>query len=104
MHRVFINFLININSIRDEKNILIIGLNNQSISLIKNIRSNFNSNTVKAVIDPKNLYKEINGIKIYKKDLYNVTKKFKINEIILGSNSLSKKNTPNYLISMKSQI
>ena len=49
---------------------------------------------MKAVIDPKNLYKkrEINGIKIYKKkDLYNVTKKFKINEIILGSNSLSKK-------------
>ena len=49
---------------------------------------------MKAVIDSKNLYKkrEINGIKIYKKkDLYNVTKKFKINEIILGSNSLSKK-------------
>ena len=94
LHRVFINFLININSERDKKNILIVGLNNQSISLIKNIRANFNSNTVKAVIDPKNLYKkrEINGIKIYKKkDLYNVTKKFKINEIILGSNSLSKK-------------
>ena len=49
---------------------------------------------MKAVIDPKNLYKkrEINGIKIYKKkDLDNVIKKFKINEIILGNNSLSKK-------------
>ena len=94
LHRVFINFLININSERDKKNILIIGLNNQSISLIKNIRANFNSNTVKAVIDPKNLYKkrEINGIKIYKKkDLDNVIKKFKINEIIIGNNSLSEK-------------
>ena len=94
LHRVFINFLININSARDKKNILIVGLNNQSISLIKNIRANFNSNTVKAVIDPKNLYKkrEINGIKIYKKkDLNNVIKKFKINEVILGNNSLSKK-------------
>ncbi len=94
LHRVFINFLININSARDKKNILIIGLNNQSISLIKNIRANFNSNSVKAVIDSKNLYKkrEINGIKIYKKkDLDNVIKKLKINEIIIGNNTLSEK-------------
>ena len=92
LHRVFINFLININSIRDEKNILIIGLNNQSISLIKNIRSNFNDNSVKAIIDTKNLYRkrEINGITIYKKkDLDNLIKKFKINEIIVGNDSLS---------------
>ena len=94
LHRVFINFLINVNSTRDKKNILIVGLNNQTISLIKNIRANFNSNTVKAVIDPKNLYKkrEINGIKIYKKkDLEYVIKKLKINEIIIGNNSLSEK-------------
>ena len=94
LHRVFINFLINVNSTRDKKNILIVGLNNQTISLIKNIRANFNSNTVKAVIDPKNLYKkrEINGIKIYKKkDLDYVIKKLKINEIIIGNNSLNEK-------------
>ena len=62
--------------------------------MIKNIRANFNSNTVKAVIDPKNLYKkrEINGIKIYKKkDLDYVIKKLKINEIIIGNNSLNEK-------------
>ena len=49
---------------------------------------------MKAVIDPKNLYKkrEINGIKIYKKkDLDNVIKKLKINEIIIGNNTLSEK-------------
>ena len=94
LHRVFLNFLINLNSTRDEKNILIIGINNQNISLIKNIRSNFNGNAVKAIIDTKSVYKkrEINGIKIYKKkDLDNIIKKLKINEIILGNNSLSEK-------------
>ncbi len=92
LHRVLINFLINLNSKSNDKNILVIGLNNQSISLIKNIRSNFNDNSVKAIIDTKNLYRkrEINGISIYKKkDLDNLIKKFKINEIIVGNNSLS---------------
>ena len=69
LHRVFINFLINLNKKNIKNNILVIGLNNQNASIIKNIRGNINSGTIKAVIDTSNLYKqrEFNGIQIYKK-------------------------------------
>ena len=96
LHRVFINFLLNSNlrSQQDNKNILIVGLDNQIINLIKSIRGNYKSEMIKAVVDTKNLYKrrEFNGIKIFKKkDLDSLVKNYKINEIIISSKSLSEK-------------
>ena len=96
LHRVFINFLLNSNlrSKQDNKNILIVGLDNQIINLIKSIRGNYKSEMIKAVVDTKNLYKrrEFNGIKIFKKkDLDSLIKNYKINEIIISSKSLSEK-------------
>lgn len=96
LHRVLINFLLNSNlrSKQDNKNILMVGLDNQIINLIKSIRGNYRSEMIKAVVDTKNLYKrrEFNGIKIFKKkDLDSLVKNYKINEIIVGSKSLSEK-------------
>ena len=94
LHRVFINFLINLNTKSIKNNILVIGLNNQNASIIKNIRGNINSGTIKAVIDTSNLYKqrEFNGIQIYKKkDLDKVIKSSNIDEIIVGENCLTNK-------------
>ena len=93
-HRVFVNFLINLNiRISDkEKKILIIGIDQFNIELIKNIRQNMNNGVIKGLIDTNNQHKkrELNGIKIFKKnDLYNIIEKLKINEIIIGSKSLT---------------
>ena len=93
-HRVFLNFLINLN-IRiseKEKKILIIGIDQFNIELIKNIRESMDGGVVKGLIDTNNQYKkrELNGIKIFKKnDLYNIIEKLKINEIIIGNKSLT---------------
>ncbi len=95
-HRVFVNFLIKLNSnqVNKQKRILIIGVDNFNIQLIKNIRQTFDNNVVQALIDTNNLYKkrELNGIKIYKKnDIHKIVKNFSINEIIIGKKSLSGK-------------
>ncbi len=93
-HRVFLNFLINLNTRlkTKKKNILILGIDKFNIELIKNIRQNLNNDSIKALIDTKNLYKkrEFNGIKIFKKkELNNVIKNFEINEIIVGNKSIT---------------
>ena len=62
-------------------------MDNFNIQLIKNIRQTFDNNVVQALIDTNNLYKkrELNGIKIYKKnDIHKIVKNFSINEIIIG--------------------
>ncbi len=94
--RVFVNFLIKLNSnqIKKQKRILIIGVDNFNIQLIKNIRQTFDNNVIQALIDTNNLYKkrELNGIKIFKKnDIHRIVKNFSINEIIIGKKSLSDK-------------
>ena len=93
-HRIFLNFLINLNtSLKEqEKKILILGIDKFNIELIKNIRQNLSNDSIKALIDTKNLYKkrEFNGIKIFKKkELDNVIKNYEINEIIIGNKSIS---------------
>ena len=99
-HRVFVNFLINLN-IRiseREKKILIIGIDQFNIELIKNIRESMDDGIVKGLIDTNNQYKkrELNGIKIFKKnDLYNIIEKLKINEIFIGYKSLTKREVSN---------
>ena len=99
-HRIFVNFLINLN-IRiseREKKILIIGIDQFNIELIKNIRESMDDGVVKGLIDTNNQYKkrELNGIKIFKKnDLYNIIEKLKINEIFIGYKSLTKREVSN---------
>ena len=99
-HRIFVNFLINLN-IRiseREKKILIIGIDQFNIELIKNIRESMDDGVVKGLIDTNNQYKkrELNGIKIFKKnDLYNIIEKLKINEIFIGNKSLTKHEVSN---------
>lgn len=93
-HRICLNFLINLNArtITEEKKILILGIDQFNIELIKNIRQNLNNGVIKALIDTKNLHKkrEFNGIKIFKKkELDNVIKNYEINEIIVGNKSIT---------------
>jgi len=99
LHRIFINFLINIKSRLEKKNnnILVIGIKN-NIELIKNIRQYPTYGTIKAIIDIKANYKkrDLNGIKIFKeREIYEIIKKFSISEIIIGNNSLDKKKLSN---------
>ncbi len=99
-HRVFLNFLINLNLrlSNKEKKILIIGIDQFNIELIKNIRQNINNGVVKGLIDTNNLHKkrELNGIKIFKKNkLHDIIDSFKINEIIIGSKSLTDREISN---------
>lgn len=93
-HRIFLNFLINLKTrlVAKEKKILVLGLDKFNIELIKNIRQNPINGVIKALIDTKSLHKkrEFNGIKIFKKkDLDDVIKKYRINEIIIGYKSLA---------------
>lgn len=89
MHRIFINFIINLNHKATKKpnNILIIGLDKKNLDILKYIRQDKNYGSIKAIIDPRDLFKsrELNGIRIYKKnELSNLVIKYKINEIIIG--------------------
>ena len=99
-HRICLNFLINLNArkITEEKKILILGIDQFNIELIKNIRQNLNNGIIKALIDTKNLHKkrEFNGIKIFKKkELDNVIKNYEINEIIVGNKSINDREISN---------
>ena len=79
--------MINLNLKKKQNNIIIIGLNKKILDILKYIRQDNNYGTVKAIIDPENLFKsrELNGIKIYKKkNLFKLIDEFKINEIIIG--------------------
>ena len=95
LHRIFINFVINLsnkNAVR-VNNIMVIGLCAETIEIINNIRINSTYGKIKGLIDVSGKFKkrELNGIKIYKKeDIYNLISREKINEIIIGSKSLNK--------------
>tara|TARA_B110000503_G_scaffold25642_1_gene40495 strand:- start:2148 stop:3662 length:1515 start_codon:yes stop_codon:yes gene_type:complete len=95
LHRILISFLINLKKNKIKlKNILIIGINKSNIELIKNIRQNNNYGKIKCIIDSSNKFRkrELNGIKIYKKDYVDIAiNKHDISEIIIGSNALEKK-------------
>ena len=95
LHRILISFLLNLKKNKIElNNILIIGINKSNIKLIKNIRQNNDYGIIKCILDTSNKFKEreLNGIKIYKKDYLDIAiKKYDISEIIIGSNVLEKK-------------
>lgn len=96
LNRVIISFLINSNNIKSnyKNNILVIGINDQTVSLFNNIRQSTDYGIVKCFLDISGEYKkrEINGVKIYKiRDLYKVIKLFNIHEIIIGTKGFKKK-------------
>ena len=73
---------------------MIIGIDNQNIEIIKNIRQNPNYGKIVGLIDTYNKYKkrELNGIKIYKKNkIYDLVENDSVNEIIIGKKTLNKK-------------
>ena len=95
-HRILINFLINLNfaNKKNLNNVLIIGIDNQNIEIIKNIRQNPNYGKIVGLIDTYNKYKkrELNGIKIFKKNkIYDLVENDSVNEIIIGKKTLNKK-------------
>ena len=95
LHRIFINFVINLSNknVVRVNNIMVIGLSAETIEIINNIRMNSTYGKIKGLIDVSGKFKkrELNGIKIYKKeDIYNLISREKINEIIIGSKSLNK--------------
>ena len=73
---------------------MIIGIDNQNIEIIKNIRQNPNYGKIVGLIDTYNKYKkrELNGIKIFKKNkIYDLVSNDTFNEIIIGKKTLNKK-------------
>ena len=108
IHRVFINFLINLNKNKNKKdnNILIIGVNQSHVELINNLRFKQSYGSIKGLIDTSGMHKrrELNGIKIYKKEeLLNVIKYQSIKEVIVGNKSLSKKEVTNLFNELKNK-
>ena len=108
-HRIFINFLINLNlELRNSNNnILILGVDDNNINLIQYLRQNKSYGLVKGLIDDSddNFSKRIlNGIKIYKKkDLFKIIEKLAITEIIIGNGKLKKKELANLFDKLKNR-
>lgn len=94
--RIFINFLINL-KFKNEKNsnnVLVVGIDDYILEIIKSIRQNKGYGNIIAIIDTSGKYKkrELNGIKIFKKeDLKKIIIENFISEIIIGYKSLKKK-------------
>ncbi len=94
--RIILSYLVNLNKnkLNIENKILIFGVNEKSLSILKDIQNYPNYGKVVAFIEVSERYKkrEIGGIKIYKKkDLNNLIERYKITEIIINSRSFSKK-------------
>jgi FlaA1/EpsC-like NDP-sugar epimerase len=93
-HRIFINFIINLDKKKNNKNnnILIFGINDKSVNLINSLRNYPEYGYVKLIVDISDAYKkrELNGIKIYKnKDLLKLIQKNFITEIIISHKSMN---------------
>ncbi len=102
IHRIILNYIINTNEkkIKHFNNILIYGIDKNTVSLLKNLRQFPNYGIVKCFVDSTGEYKarEINGIKIYKNEnLEKVIENNSITEIILGPKTFRKK-IRNYLL------
>ena len=86
--RIFLNFFLKIKNnqtIKKDRS-LIIGVNKFSVDLLNNIRQLSSENEVVGFIDLKNEFKkrEINGIKIYKKDnLYKLIDNLYVNNLYI---------------------
>ena len=96
-HRIFINFLINSNhqNLKSQNNVLVLGVNESNVNLIKSLRNYPDYGNIKGIIDLTDKYKkrELNGIKIFKiESLKKVIDENSITEIIIGHKSLNKIN------------
>ncbi len=96
MTRIILNYLINLkkNKLNFENKILIYGINEKSLTLLKDLRNYPNYGKVIAFVDSKNKYKkrELSGIKIFKNtEFEQVIKEHQISEIIINSKTYSKK-------------
>ena len=96
LSRLVFSFLINTKYLKknNRNNILIIGINEQTVSLFNILRQNLDYGSVKCFLDTSEKFKkrELNGIKIYKiSNLYKLIDKYSISEIIIGSSLFSKK-------------
>ena len=94
--RIFLNFFLKIknNQTLKKDRSLIIGVNKFSVDLLNNIRQLSSENEVVGFIDLKNEFKkrEINGIKIYKRDnLYKLIDNLNINNLYIAPKILKKK-------------
>ena len=96
LFRIVLNYIIKDqtkNNLR-KNNILIVGINKNSVELLTNLRQHQSYGVVKGFIDPSSQYRkrQINGINIYKKkNIFEVIKKNNISEIIISPKSISTK-------------
>ena len=95
IHRIILNYLIHLDKVNSnyKNNILIYGINESTVSLLKSIRQFSEYGTVKGFIDVNENYKkrEINGIKIFKNEnLLKIVDQENISEIIIGPKIFSK--------------
>ena len=71
-HRIILNYLLNVRGkhLKQINNILIYGVNESTVALLKNLRQFPNYGVVKCFVDTTGKYKkrEINGIKIYRNE------------------------------------
>ena len=93
LSRIGFNFIANIkNKNHIIKNVILYGINNQTVLFSQNLRR-FNSHyNIVGFIDFNNEFKkrEVNGIKIYKKnELLNIVRQKKISDLFIGKNVLS---------------
>ena len=96
LSRIVLNYLLNTDNKKDTKlnRILIYGINDRSVSILKSLRQFSVYGRVICFIDTKGKYKkrEINGIKIFKdQNLLDLVKKLNINEIIISKLDVSEK-------------
>ena len=96
LSRIVLNYLLNSDNKKDTKlnRILIYGINDRSVSILKSLRQFSVYGRVICFIDTKGKYKkrEINGIKIFKdQNLLDLVKKLNINEIIISKLDVSEK-------------
>jgi len=107
LHRMVMNYVISINKEKNipKNKILIFGISNSTVSLLKNIRQSRVYGNVEGFVDTKNQYKkrDISGIRILKNsNLIEDIKKYKISEIILGPGSITRQQKEILLESLSS--
>jgi FlaA1/EpsC-like NDP-sugar epimerase len=93
LSRIGFNFIVNIkNKNHIIKNVILYGINSQTVLFSQNLRRLNSHYNIVGFIDFKNEFKkrEVNGIKIYKKnELLNIVRQKKISDLFIGKNVLS---------------
>ena len=100
-HRISINFIINLKNEKEKNsnNILIYGINDNTVSLLRSLRQYPNYGFVRAFIDVDGKYKkrELSGVSIFKKEeLTKIINQKNKSEIIIGTNNFTKKKLEKY--------